>query len=154
MHGHFEIIVDLLINAPINCFFKMAVYNNSMTSWLMFVSADLLCSSFGYLMKLVGRVPVFILGATINIVVIIVMFTWQPTLNSQPGASKFTTTISIINIIRSSCHHHPFANRLILSPPSSTSECHRHSSSSTSCDCHYHHGRVLFSSSSAYLIRS
>jgi hypothetical protein len=42
-------------------------------------------NSFGYLIKLVGRVPVFILGATINIVVIIVMFSWQPTLTTQPG---------------------------------------------------------------------
>jgi hypothetical protein len=41
--------------------------------------------SFGYLIKFVGRVPVFILGAAINIIVIIVMFSWQPTLTTQPG---------------------------------------------------------------------
>jgi hypothetical protein len=42
-------------------------------------------NSFGYLIKLVGRIPVFILGATINIIVIIVMFSWQPTLTTEPG---------------------------------------------------------------------
>ena len=41
--------------------------------------------SFGYVIKLVGRIPVFILGAAINIIVIIVMLSWQPTLANQPG---------------------------------------------------------------------
>ncbi|XP_023320214.1 UNC93-like protein isoform X2 [Eurytemora carolleeae] len=39
---------------------------------------------FGFIIKLTGRVPIFILGALINISIIIVMFTWTPTPGSQP----------------------------------------------------------------------
>ncbi|CAG0895623.1 unnamed protein product [Darwinula stevensoni] len=40
---------------------------------------DALCSlGFGYLIKLVGRIPIFVLGALINAGVIIVLFTWAP----------------------------------------------------------------------------
>ena len=40
---------------------------------------------FGFIIKLTGRVPIFILGALINVSIIIVMFTWTPTPGSQPG---------------------------------------------------------------------
>jgi hypothetical protein len=55
-------------------------------------------SSFGYVIKVVGRVPVFILGATINLVVIIVMFSWQPTLDSQIGESITSVVIVMLSL--------------------------------------------------------
>jgi hypothetical protein len=48
--------------------------------------------------KVVGRVPVFILGATINIVVIIVMFSWQPTLNSQIGELYMIKVVGLVPV--------------------------------------------------------
>ena len=33
---------------------------------------------FGYLIKLFGRIPIFVLGAVINAGVIAVLFTWEP----------------------------------------------------------------------------
>lgn len=40
---------------------------------------DAICSfSFGYVIKLVGRVPIFIFGAIINAIVIVILFTWAP----------------------------------------------------------------------------
>ena len=40
---------------------------------------DAICSvSFTPLVKIVGRVPIFILGALLNIGVIILKFTWMP----------------------------------------------------------------------------
>jgi len=39
--------------------------------------------SFGYLVKYVGRVPIFLLGASINMSVLVALFTWQPTTDSQ-----------------------------------------------------------------------
>jgi len=55
---------------------------------------DLLLSSFGYLIKVVGRVPVFILGATINLTVILIMFCWQPTVDTYLG----TVDLIILNM--------------------------------------------------------
>merc|ERR1711892_499472 len=37
---------------------------------------------FGFIIKIIGRVPIFILGACINFAVIIVMLTWTPTASS------------------------------------------------------------------------
>ena len=34
---------------------------------------------FGFIIKKIGRIPIFILGAVINVLVIIVMLSWSPT---------------------------------------------------------------------------
>ena len=40
---------------------------------------DALCSvSFGAIIKFTGRVPIFLLGAMINLVVVIILFEWTP----------------------------------------------------------------------------
>lgn len=40
---------------------------------------DAICSiSFGALIKFTGRVPIFILGAALNLITIIVFFEWHP----------------------------------------------------------------------------
>lgn len=39
--------------------------------------------SFGFVIKLVGRVPIFILGACINVGVLIALFSWTPTPDTQ-----------------------------------------------------------------------
>merc|ERR1711892_516177 len=50
---------------------------------IVFGVCDALASvGFGFVIKRVGRVPIFILGACINILVIIVMLTWTPTASS------------------------------------------------------------------------
>jgi len=50
---------------------------------IVFGVCDALASvGFGFIIKLVGRVPIFILGACINFAVIIVMLTWSPTPSS------------------------------------------------------------------------
>merc|ERR1712106_790422 len=50
---------------------------------IVFGVCDALASvGFGFIIKLVGRVPIFILGAFINFGVIIVMLTWTPTASS------------------------------------------------------------------------
>ena len=49
-------------------------------------ACDALASvGFGFIIKKIGRIPVFILGALINISVIIAMFTWSPTSSSVEG---------------------------------------------------------------------
>jgi len=46
-------------------------------------ACDALASvGFGFIIKKIGRIPVFILGALINISVIVAMFTWSPTSSS------------------------------------------------------------------------
>merc|ERR1712106_247646 len=50
---------------------------------IVFGICDALASvGFGFVIKRVGRVPIFILGACINILVIIVMLSWTPTASS------------------------------------------------------------------------
>jgi len=50
---------------------------------IVFGVCDALASvGFGFIIKLIGRVPIFILGACINFAVIIVMLTWTPTASS------------------------------------------------------------------------
>ena len=44
----------------------------------MYNLAHILYSSFGVLIKYTGRVPIFVGGALINIVVIAVFFNWTP----------------------------------------------------------------------------
>ncbi len=63
---------------------------------------DLLYCSFGFLIKVVGRLPVFILGATINLTVIIVMFTWQPTVDTYIG----TVVLTLLVLLYISHHHY------------------------------------------------
>jgi len=47
---------------------------------IVFGICDALASvGFGFIIKKIGRIPIFILGALINILVIIVMFSWAPT---------------------------------------------------------------------------
>ena len=41
--------------------------------------------SFGFVIKVVGRVPIFILGALINLSCVIVMFYWTPTHDPWSG---------------------------------------------------------------------
>ena len=42
-------------------------------------ATDALCSfSFGFIIKHVGRVPIFVFGMLINAAVIVVLFTWSP----------------------------------------------------------------------------
>ena len=42
-------------------------------------ATDALCSfSFGFIIKQVGRVPIFLFGMLINGIVIVVLFTWSP----------------------------------------------------------------------------
>ena len=44
---------------------------------------DAICSvSFGAVIKHTGRVPIFILGAIVNLIVVIVFFEWSPTANA------------------------------------------------------------------------
>merc|ERR1712106_552560 len=51
---------------------------------IVFGICDALASvGFGFVIKRVGRVPIFILGACINILVIIVMLSWTPTGSTQ-----------------------------------------------------------------------
>ncbi|XP_059089375.1 UNC93-like protein [Tigriopus californicus] len=46
--------------------------------------SDAVCSfSFGFLIKKVGRVPIFLFGTLVNIVVIVVFFTWSPNPEEQ-----------------------------------------------------------------------
>ena len=53
---------------------------------IVFGVCDALASvGFGFIIKLIGRVPIFILGACINLAVIIVMLTWTPTASSVAG---------------------------------------------------------------------
>ena len=53
---------------------------------IVFGVCDALASvGFGFIIKLIGRVPIFILGACINFAVIIVMLTWTPTASSVAG---------------------------------------------------------------------
>jgi len=50
---------------------------------IVFGVCDALASvGFGFIIKLVGRVPIFILGACINLAVIIVLLCWTPTASS------------------------------------------------------------------------
>lgn len=40
---------------------------------------DAICSfSFGFIIKKIGRIPIFLFGALVNIVVCVVFFTWKP----------------------------------------------------------------------------
>ena len=52
---------------------------------------------FGFIIKKIGRIPIFILGALINILVIIVMFSWAPTASAVGGifAGPFTVVTNI-----------------------------------------------------------
>jgi hypothetical protein len=50
---------------------------------IVFGVCDALASvGFGFIIKLIGRLPIFILGACINFAVIITMLTWSPTVSS------------------------------------------------------------------------
>merc|ERR1711874_819046 len=50
---------------------------------IVFGICDALASvGFGFIIKKIGRIPIFILGACINVLVIIVMFSWAPTPSS------------------------------------------------------------------------
>merc|ERR1711892_1627836 len=50
---------------------------------IVFGVCDALASvGFGFIIKIIGRVPIFILGACINFAVVIVMLTWTPTASS------------------------------------------------------------------------
>ena len=42
---------------------------------------------FGFIIKKVGRIPVFTLGALINVSVIITMFSWAPSVSAVGGNS-------------------------------------------------------------------
>jgi len=51
---------------------------------ILFGICDALASiGFGFIIKKVGRVPIFILGAAINVLVLIVMLSWTPTRSTQ-----------------------------------------------------------------------
>jgi len=51
---------------------------------ILFGACDALASiGFGFVIKKVGRLPIFILGAAINLLVIIVMMNWTPTASTQ-----------------------------------------------------------------------
>ena len=40
---------------------------------------DAICSfSFGFVIKVVGRVPIFLFGAVVNTAVVVVLFQWAP----------------------------------------------------------------------------
>ena len=55
---------------------------------IVFGICDALASiGFGFIIKKIGRIPIFILGALINILVIIVMFSWAPTASAVGGIS-------------------------------------------------------------------
>ena len=46
---------------------------------IIFGVCDAFCSfSFGFIIKFVGRVPIFIFGAIVNIIVVTILFTWAP----------------------------------------------------------------------------
>ena len=46
---------------------------------ILFGVCDALASvGFGFVIKKTGRIPIFILGAVINVAVLIVMLTWTP----------------------------------------------------------------------------
>jgi hypothetical protein len=50
---------------------------------IVFGICDALASvGFGFIIKKIGRIPIFFLGACINVLVIIVMFSWTPTPSS------------------------------------------------------------------------
>ena len=50
---------------------------------IVFGVCDALASvGFGFIIKLIGRLPIFILGACINFAVIITMLSWTPTVSS------------------------------------------------------------------------
>ena len=50
---------------------------------IVFGVCDALASiGFGFVIKIVGRMPIFILGACLNILVIVVMLSWTPTSGS------------------------------------------------------------------------
>ena len=46
--------------------------------------------SFGFVIKMIGRVPIFVLGATINLCVLITLFFWAPTSDNIAGSSAFS----------------------------------------------------------------
>ena len=63
---------------------------------IVFGVCDALASvGFGFIIKLIGRVPIFILGACINFAVIIVMLTWTPTASSVAGYRSVYSISSI-----------------------------------------------------------
>ena len=43
---------------------------------------------FGFIIQKIGRIPIFILGAIINVVVLLVMLIWTPTGSTQYGRTK------------------------------------------------------------------
>ncbi|CAG0879668.1 unnamed protein product [Cyprideis torosa] len=46
---------------------------------------DAMCSySFGYVIKIVGRIPIFLTGAVVNVLMLIVLFNWAPTPDQIP----------------------------------------------------------------------
>ena len=56
----------------------------------MFGVCDALASvGFGFVIKQVGRVPIFLLGAAINLTVICVMLTWMPNMDQLWGEMGF-----------------------------------------------------------------
>ena len=46
---------------------------------MVYGACDAFCSfSFGFIIKKVGRVPIFLFGALINVICVVVFFTWSP----------------------------------------------------------------------------
>lgn len=69
----------VILQAFVNCALGIHNVGNVMIAYGV---ADAICSfGFGYLMKYVGRTALFLLAASINICLIITMFTW--TVNSE-----------------------------------------------------------------------
>ena len=57
---------------------------------IVFGVCDALASvGFGFVIKQVGRVPIFLLGAAINLTVICVMLTWMPNMDQLWGEMGF-----------------------------------------------------------------
>ena len=62
---------------------------------------------FGFIIKKIGRIPIFILGATINILVIIVMLSWSPARDQVAGYRKQLcwnqTSMFCVSSLRAGC---------------------------------------------------
>ena len=71
----------MIINPPLSQGFVTCAYGVHIVGRVLIVFG--ICDAaasvgFGFIIKKIGRTPIFILGAVINILVIIVMLSWSP----------------------------------------------------------------------------
>ena len=84
---NFNVLISLFFQGFVTCAYGVHIVGRVIICYGVF---DALASvSFGFIIKKIGRVPIFILGALINLGVLITLFSYTPSSSNYAGKNNF-----------------------------------------------------------------